>query len=51
MTWNRNCFSGKGFVMERLEDFFFKIGPKSFFQTNTAQAEQLVPALQEILPN
>jgi 23S rRNA (uracil1939-C5)-methyltransferase len=33
--------NGKGFVMEKLEDFQFKIGPKSFFQTNTKQAEQL----------
>jgi 23S rRNA (uracil1939-C5)-methyltransferase len=34
-------YSGKGFVIERLEDFQFKIGPKSFFQTNTKQAEKL----------
>lgn len=34
-------FSGNGFVIEKLEDFQFKIGPKSFFQTNTKQAEQL----------
>ena len=34
-------YSGKGFVIEKLEDFLFKIGPKSFFQTNTFQAEQL----------
>ncbi|MBM3416587.1 MAG: 23S rRNA (uracil(1939)-C(5))-methyltransferase RlmD [Bacteroidetes bacterium] len=34
-------FSGKGYVIEKLEDFQFKIGPKSFFQTNTRQAEQL----------
>ncbi len=32
---------GKGYVIEKLEDFQFKIGPKSFFQTNTQQAEQL----------
>lgn len=32
---------GKGFVIERLGDFQFKIGPKSFFQTNTWQAEKL----------
>jgi len=32
---------GKGFVIEKLEHFSFKIGPKSFFQTNTAQAERL----------
>jgi 23S rRNA (uracil1939-C5)-methyltransferase len=34
-------YSGKGFVYEKLEKFLFKIGPKSFFQTNTAQAERL----------
>ncbi len=40
-------FSGKGYAMEILsagpggENFQFKIGPKSFFQTNTKQAEQL----------
>jgi 23S rRNA (uracil1939-C5)-methyltransferase len=34
-------YYGKGFVIEKLEDFQFKIGPKSFFQTNTFQAEKL----------
>jgi 23S rRNA (uracil1939-C5)-methyltransferase len=34
-------FHGKGYVIEKLERFAFKIGPKSFFQTNTAQAERL----------
>lgn len=40
-------YSGKGFAMEQLntgidgKKFQFKIGPKSFFQTNTKQAEQL----------
>ena len=33
--------TGKGYVIEKLEDFQFKIGPKSFFQTNTRQAEKL----------
>jgi 23S rRNA (uracil1939-C5)-methyltransferase len=33
--------AGNGYVIETLEDFQFKIGPKSFFQTNTAQAETL----------
>ena len=32
---------GNGYVMEKLEDLQFKIGPKSFFQTNTKQAEKL----------
>ncbi|QEH40219.1 23S rRNA (uracil(1939)-C(5))-methyltransferase RlmD [Chitinophaga sp. XS-30] len=34
-------YSGKGYVTEKLEDFTFKIGPKSFFQTNTYQGEAL----------
>lgn len=34
-------YYGKGYVIEKLEDFQFKIGPKSFFQTNTKQAEKL----------
>jgi 23S rRNA (uracil1939-C5)-methyltransferase len=34
-------YFGKGFVLEMLEQFVFKISPKSFFQTNTKQAEKL----------
>jgi 23S rRNA (uracil1939-C5)-methyltransferase len=40
-------FSGKGYVIETLstgeggEEYKFKIGPKSFFQTNTKQGERL----------
>jgi 23S rRNA (uracil1939-C5)-methyltransferase len=34
-------YRGKGYVVEQLEDFRFKIGPKSFFQTNTRQGERL----------
>ena len=32
---------GKGYITEQLENFSFKISPKSFFQTNTKQAEKL----------
>jgi 23S rRNA (uracil1939-C5)-methyltransferase len=32
---------GDGSITEKLEEFQFKISPKSFFQTNTAQAEEL----------
>lgn len=46
--WNDSIFdltpqvySGNGYVMETLENFKFLISPKSFFQTNTKQAEQL----------
>ncbi|MEO7043833.1 MAG: 23S rRNA (uracil(1939)-C(5))-methyltransferase RlmD [Ferruginibacter sp.] len=34
-------YSGNGYVTETLDDFRFMIGPKSFFQTNTKQAEKL----------
>ena len=34
-------FHGSGFISEKLGDYLFKIGPKSFFQTNTRQAEKL----------
>ncbi len=40
-------YSGNGYAMERLEGFQFKIGPKSFFQTNTRQAEQLYKVTRE----
>ena len=46
--WNDSIYDlspqtyyGKGFVTEQLGEFKFKIGPKSFFQTNTKQAEKL----------
>ena len=46
--WNDSIYDltpqvyfGKGFVTEKLEDFIFKISAKSFFQTNTRQAEKL----------
>jgi 23S rRNA (uracil1939-C5)-methyltransferase len=34
-------FAGKPFVTEQLGGLKFRIGPKSFFQTNTRQAERL----------
>ena len=34
-------YYGDGYVTEKLEEFSFRIGPKSFFQTNTEQAERL----------
>lgn len=34
-------YHGKGFVIEKLDNFEFIISPKSFFQTNTKQAERL----------
>jgi 23S rRNA (uracil1939-C5)-methyltransferase len=34
-------YFGNGYITEKLEEFEFKISPKSFFQTNTKQAEKL----------
>lgn len=52
--WNDSLFDlepvtyhGKGYVIEKLEDFSFKIGPKSFFQTNTKQGEELYKVTRE----
>ena len=46
--WNDSLYDlspvivkGNGYITERLEDFKFKISPKSFFQTNTRQGENL----------
>ena len=36
-----HLFHGPGYVEERLGEVYFRIGPKSFFQTNTRQAESL----------
>jgi 23S rRNA (uracil1939-C5)-methyltransferase len=46
------AWHGKGYVIEKLtttegEEFLFKIGPKSFFQTNTRQGEQLYRVARE----
>jgi len=40
-------YNGNGYVIETLEDFKFKVGPKSFFQTNTMQAERLYQVTRE----
>jgi 23S rRNA (uracil1939-C5)-methyltransferase len=46
--WNDSIYDldpqvyfGNGFITEMLNEFRFKISPKSFFQTNTKQAEKL----------
>lgn len=40
-------FWGKGYIIEKLENFAFKISPKSFFQTNTKQGEKLYQLTRE----
>ncbi len=36
-----HTFSGTDFIYETMEDLRFKVGPKSFYQTNTEQAYEL----------
>lgn len=36
-----HCFAGRDYITETIEELRFKIGAKSFFQTNTAQARKL----------
>lgn len=40
-------YSGKGFITEKLGPYHFVISPKSFFQTNTMQAEKLYSITKE----
>lgn len=41
-------FSGADHLLESMEDLRFRISPKSFFQTNTAQAYQLYSIAREL---
>ncbi|MBA3675112.1 MAG: 23S rRNA (uracil(1939)-C(5))-methyltransferase RlmD [Chitinophagaceae bacterium] len=52
--WNDSIYDldpqvyfGEGYITEMLGEFKFKISPKSFFQTNTKQAEKLYAAAEE----
>ena len=36
-----HVFAGRDFIYETMEDLRFKVGPKSFYQTNTEQAYEL----------
>ncbi len=40
-------FAGKDYIVESMEDLRFKIGPKSFYQTNTTQALRLYSVVRE----
>lgn len=40
-------FSGNNYIIEQLEGLKFKIGPKSFFQTNSKQALELYKVARE----
>lgn len=36
-----HVFAGRDHIIEKMEDLSFKVGPKSFYQTNSAQAYEL----------
>lgn len=42
-----NVYKGRGYIIEEMEDLKFRIGPKSFFQTNSLQAFQLYKVVRE----
>jgi 23S rRNA (uracil1939-C5)-methyltransferase len=42
-----NLFKGRAFILEAMEGLKFKIGPKSFYQTNSNQAYELYKKVRE----
>ena len=42
------CFNGKDHIMEEMDGLYFKIGAKSFFQTNSEQAKVLYRKTKEL---
>ena len=42
------CFHGNDHIFEQMEDLKFKIGPKSFYQTNSEQAYNLYAKTREL---
>ncbi len=40
-------YKGEGYITEKMEDLKFRIGPKSFYQTNTGQALSLYGIVKE----
>ena len=41
------CYAGKDHIMEEMEGLQFKVGPKSFYQTNSKQAYELYKVTRE----
>lgn len=41
-------FKGRDYIEERMEDFVFRIGPKSFYQTNSKQAYELYKVVRRM---
>lgn len=42
-----NCFYGQPYIMESMENLQFRVGPKSFYQTNSHQAYELYKIVRE----
>ncbi len=42
------CYNGKDHIMEEMDGLYFKIGAKSFFQTNSKQAKVLYQKTKEL---
>ncbi len=42
-----NVYRGRDYMIETMEDLQFKVGPKSFYQTNTLQAYELYKVARE----
>jgi len=42
-----HLYRGRGFIYEEMEGLKFRIGPKSFYQTNSAQAYELYKTVRE----
>lgn len=43
-----HCYKGKPYITEHLEDLIFRIGPKSFYQTNSHQAHRLYETVRSL---
>lgn len=42
-----NCFAGEPYITEQMGDIKFRVGPKSFYQTNSEQAHRLYDVAKE----
>lgn len=42
-----NCFAGESYITEQMGDIKFRVGPKSFYQTNSEQAHRLYDVAKE----
>lgn len=41
------CYRGRDYILEQMEELKFKVGPKSFYQTNSEQAYELYKVARE----